>query len=113
MSVSTIKIETDLIALLEVLEKTRNSTVAIQMLDGTYQEPDVCMFNMASSPDKEGNRTEYKYKGYDKWKDEVSYYSEHSYNREMNRETWNALDSWASVLDASCLEAGQGAAAGF
>ena len=104
MSVSTIKIETDLITLMEVLVKTGNSTVAIQMLDGSYQEPEVCMFNMASSPDKEGKRTEYKYKGYHKWKDEVSYSSENSYNREMNRETWNALDSWASVLDVQAEE---------
>jgi hypothetical protein len=104
MSVSTIKIETDLITLMEVLVKTGNSTVAIQMLDGSYQDPEVCMFNMASSPDKEGKRTEYKYKGYDKWKDEVSYSNEHSYGREMNRETWNALDSWASVLDVQAEE---------
>jgi hypothetical protein len=99
--ISLIKIETDLLSLTEILNKTGNPTVATQILDGSYQEPDICRFNMASSPDKEGNREEYTFEGYDKWKDEVLYKGKNRWSNEMNRENWNRLDSWESVLHAA------------
>jgi hypothetical protein len=95
---STIKIETDLLSLTEILNQTGNPTVATQILDGTYQEPDICRFDMASSPDKEGKREHYIFISYDKWKDEVSWRSENRWSNTMKRETWNALDSWDAVL---------------
>jgi hypothetical protein len=103
--ISLITIQTDLVSLNEILDKTGNPTVATQILDGTYQEPILGRFNMASSPNKEGKREEYTFEGYDKWKDEVVYKSETRWSNTMKRETWNCLDSWASVLYALDLAA--------
>ena len=103
--ISLITIQTDLVSLNEILDKTGNPTVATQILDGTYQEPDVCRFNMASSPNKEGKREEYIFQGYNKWKDEVTYKSESRWSSSLERVKWNALDSWASVLYALDLAA--------
>ena len=104
MSVSKITIETNIVNLLEVLDKTGNPTVAIQILDGTYQEPEFCTADTASSPDKDGNRTRYIFKSYDKWTDKVEYEPENSYTREMSRQSWEKLELWADVLDSQAHE---------
>lgn len=96
MSVSTIKIETDLITLMKVLDKTGNPTVAIQILNGTYQEPEFCMADRASSPSKNGTREQYIFESYDIWTDMVHYRSsEHYYSRDMSRAVWEKLELWS------------------
>lgn len=54
MSISTIKVECDLQTLMQVLEATGNSKVAMDILDGTYVEPDIY-------PDKIGRWETKKY----------------------------------------------------
>ena len=100
MSVSTIKIETDLISLMKVLDKTGNPTVAIQILDGTYQFPEFCVADTASSPSKNGTRERYIFEDYNIWTDEVIYKVEGSHwTRDMPRKHWEILDLWADVVD--------------
>jgi hypothetical protein len=95
MSVSTIKIEADLITLMEVLEKTGNATVAVQMLNCTYKEPAFNRADRVSHPDKDGKVEQFFFVSYDKWKDEVHYNYKNSWVREMSRESWSKLELWA------------------
>jgi hypothetical protein len=105
MSVSTIKIETDLITLMKVLDKTGNPTVAFQILNGTYQEPEFCKEDTASPPNKNGTREQYIFESYDIWTDEVRYKVSGSfYTRNMPREHWHKLDIWWHVLDSQIHE---------
>lgn len=105
MSVSTIKIETDLITLMKVLDKTGNPTVAIQLLDGTYREPEVCMKDRASSPSKNnGTREQYIFESYDIWADEVHYKTVGSWSREMSRKHWESLELWQDLIDSQIHE---------
>jgi hypothetical protein len=92
--ISTIKIETDLITLMEVLEKTGNATVAAQILDGTYKEPEFLDGDKVSSKDKDGNCERLSFIRYDKWKDEVHYKHPNSWTREMSQLAWHKLTSW-------------------
>ena len=96
MSVSTIKIETDLVTLMKVLDKTGNPTVAIQILNGTYEEPEICMADSASSPSKDGTREQYIFESYDIWTDMVHYkVPGQYYSRDMSRAQWEKLDLWS------------------
>jgi hypothetical protein len=97
MSVSTIKIETDLITLMKVLDKTGNPTVAIQILNGTYQEPEFCKADRASSPNKkDGTKDQFIFESYDIWTDIVHYKApEHYWSREMSRAQWEKLELWS------------------
>jgi hypothetical protein len=95
---STIKIETDLLSLTEILNQTGNPTVAALILAGDYVEPEVHRVNKLSTPEKDKEREEYIFISYDKWKDEVSWKSEKRWTSEMKRENWNRLDSIESVL---------------
>lgn len=105
MSVSTIKIETDLITLMKVLDKTGNPTVAIQILNGTYQEPEFCTEDRASSPSKNGTREQYIFESYNIWTDEVSYKAVGSHwTRDMPRKHWEKLELWADVMDSQIHE---------
>lgn len=105
MSVSTIKIETDLITLMKVLDKTGNPTVAIQILNGTYQEPEFCKDNRASSPSKDGTREEYIFESYDIWTDIVHYKTPGQYwSKEMSRAQWEKLELWAWVMNSQIHE---------
>ena len=106
MSVSTIKIETDLITLMKVLNQTGNPTVAIQILNGTYQEPEFCKDNRASSPSKNGTREEYIFESYDIWTDIVHYkVSEHYYSKDTSRAQWEKLDLWSDHVRRAMAEA--------
>ena len=101
MSVSTIKIETDLVTLMEVLDKTGNSTVAIQLLNGTYQEPEFCRADRASSPLKDGAREQYIFEYYDMWKDQVHYRRPGTHwGSDMSRIQWDNLELWQDVIDS-------------
>lgn len=104
MSVSKITIETELLNLIEVLEKTGNPTVAVQILDGTYQEPKFCKEDRASVPDRDGNRKQCVFISYDKWTDIVEYRSDNYYSSDMPRENWEKLALWADVLDSQAHE---------
>ena len=92
--ISTIKIETDLITLMEVLEKTGNVTVAAQVLNGTYKEPEFFEGDKASPKDKDGKCDRLSFIRYDKWKDEVHYTYPNSWEREMKLSAWYELTSW-------------------
>ena len=104
MSVSTIKIETDIVTLMHVLDKTGNPTVAIQILNGTYQEPEFCKADTASAPDKNGKRTQYIFQFYDIWADAVHYKCDTYYTRDMPRTHWEKLDLWADVMNSQIHE---------
>jgi hypothetical protein len=95
--ISKITIETDITSLMEVLNKTGNAKVATQILNGTYLEPVHYKGTVASNPDKDGNRKPYTFVSYNKWDDTISYNDEEHKNwvREMTREGWNTLSSWA------------------
>lgn len=92
--ISTIKIETDLITLMKVLEKTGNATLAAQILDGKYQEPEFCTADKASSKDKDGNCERLTFIKYDNWKDEVHYKHPSRWSGEMSLSAWQKLTSW-------------------
>lgn len=102
MSVSTIKVETDLITLMKVLDKTGNPTVAIQILNGTYKEPEFCKEDRASSPNvKDGSRKQYIFDFYDIWTEQVYYRSpSYNWNSDMPRTEWEKLELWANVMDS-------------
>lgn len=95
--ISLIKIETDIQSLNEVLNQTGNPELAVQILNGTYQEPEIDQSDRSSVPDKEGNRHQYLFCSYNKWKDEVSYTYKGSWTREMSRVSWNNLELWAAL----------------
>ena len=95
--IGTIKIETDIQSLNEVLSQTGNPTLAVQILDGTYQEPEICTGDRASEPDNDGNRKQFIFVSYDKWKDEVHYTTKGSWTREMSRVYWEKLELWYDV----------------
>lgn len=94
MSVSTIKIETDLVTLMEVLNQTGNPTVAIEMLNGTYQEPDICTGDKVKLNNK-GEGVKACFRSYDRFKDKVTAYRDNWGHDEMSRDEWNKLDLWA------------------
>lgn len=106
MSVSTIKIETDLVTLMEVLDKTGNSTVAIQLLNGTYQEPEFCTGDRASSPLKDGTKERYIFESYNIWTDKVNYKTvgSASWGRDMSRAAWENLELWQDLIDSQIHE---------
>ena len=60
---NTVILHTNLIALLEVLNKTGNPDLAVKILSGEYKEPDVPFLD---------NDT-WLFKSYDKWTDTVHY----------------------------------------
>jgi len=95
MSISTIKIETDIIALMDVLNQTGNPTVAIAILDGTYQTPDICMGDKAKEFHKKDELIRLSFKSYDRFKDEVTYYRGNWGHDTISRETWNNLQLWS------------------
>ena len=95
--ISLIKIETDIQSLNEVLNQTGNPTVAVQILNGTYQDPEICTGDRASVPDKEGNIKQFIFVSYDKWTDEVSYTYKGSWVSKMSRVSWNNLELWAAL----------------
>jgi len=72
MSVSTIKIETDLITLMDVLNQTGNPTVAIEILNGTYKAPEICTGDKLRLGHKD-EPIKLTYASYDRFKDEVCY----------------------------------------
>ena len=102
--ISKITIETDLVSLNEVLNATGNPTVATLILNGTYQEPEFYKADRASSPDKDGNRNQYIFVSYNKWKDEVHYTYKGSWARDMSREAWENLDFWEDVMNSQVDE---------
>jgi len=93
--INKITIETDIISLMEVLNQTGNSTVATQILNGTYEEPRFDRSDRASVPDKDGKVRQFFFVSYDKWKDEVHYNYTDSWVREMSREAWSKLELWS------------------
>jgi len=92
--ISKITIETDLVSLNEVLNQTGNPEVAVQILNGTYQEPEISKADRASSPDRDGERKQYTFVSYNKWKDEVKYKNGRGWTDEMDRNVWEKLDLW-------------------
>jgi hypothetical protein len=102
--ISKITIETDLESLNEILNQTGNPTVATQILNGTYQEPEIYKADRASSPDKDGERKQYIFISYDKWKDQVKYKNGRGWTDEMDRGVWEKLDIWEDVLDSQVHE---------
>ena len=95
MSVSTIKIETDFITLMDVLNQTGNPTVAIQILNGTYQQPDICRADKARAYSKKDELVQMTFKSYDRFKDEVTYYRSGWGHDTIGREEWNKLQLWS------------------
>jgi hypothetical protein len=98
--ISTIKIEVELQDLLTVLGKTGNTEIAIQILKGTYQEPEFDKSDKASLPDKEGKIKRYAYISYDIWEDNVHYKEEGHWTRTMSRSAWENLDLWEHIMDS-------------
>jgi len=104
MSVSTIKIETDLITLMDVLNQTGNPTVAIEMLNGTYQAPEICTGDKLRLGHKD-EPIKLTYASYDRFKDEVCYSRNNWGHDTMSRETWNKLELWADHVRRAMAEA--------
>lgn len=95
--ISKITIETDIMSLNEILNQTGNPTVATQILNGTYQEPEIDTRDRASSPYKDEERNQYVFISYDKWKDQVKYKKVGRWDDEMSRKEWMKLDLWEEV----------------
>lgn len=96
--IGKITIETDLVSLNEILNATGNPTVATQILNGTYQEPEIYKADRASTPvRKDQEREQYVFISYDKWKDQVKYKEVGRWTEKMDREDWEKLDFWEDV----------------
>jgi hypothetical protein len=96
--ISKITIETDIMSLNEILNQTGNPTVATQILNGTYQEPEIDTSDRASTPvRKDQEREQYVFISYNKWKDEVTYKNCRGWSEKMDREVWEKLDVWEEV----------------
>ena len=96
--IGKITIETDLESLNEILNATGNPTVATQILNGTYQEPEIYKADRASTPvRKDQEREQYVFISYDKWKDQVKYKEVGRWTEKMDREDWEKLDFWEDV----------------
>ena len=102
--ISKITIETDLESLNEILNQTGNPTVATQILNGTYQEPEIYMADRASSPDRDKERKQYIFVSYDKWKDHVKYKNGRGWTNEMDRGAWERLELWEDVMNSQVHE---------
>ena len=93
--IHTVKIEVDLESLVEVINNSNNPSVAIKLLNGTYQEPLVYQGDTASPPDKDGKVKKYTFIGYDKWKNEVLFTHEGRWSSDsMTVKAWNSLVTW-------------------
>ena len=101
--VHTVKIEVDLMSLMEVLNQTGNPTVAVQILNGTYQEPEIYKADRASSPDKDGNLHRCIFVSYDRWIDVVHYKYKDGWARQMSREKWADLELWEDVMNSQVV----------
>ena len=96
--IGKITIETDLESLNEILNATGNPTVATQIFNGTYQEPEFYKADRASTPvRKDQEREQYVFISYDKWKDAVKYKNSRGWSEKMDREVWEKLDMWEDV----------------
>jgi len=104
MSVSTIKIETDLITLMDVLNQTGNPTVAIEILNGTYQAPEICTGDKVKLNHKSEN-VKVCFRSYDRFTDKVTTYRDNWGHDEMSRDEWHRLDLWADYERRSMAEA--------
>lgn len=104
MSVSTIKIETDLITLMDVLNQTGNPTVAIEILNGTYQTPDICTGDRVKLNHKSEN-VKVCFRSYDRFTDKVTSYRDNWGHDEMSRDEWNRLDLWSDHVRRTMAEA--------
>ena len=103
--ISKITIETDLESLNEILNQTGNPTVATQILNGTYQEPEFYKADRASTPvRKDQEREQYVFISYDKWKDAVKYKNCRGWSENMDREVWEKLDFWEDVMNSQVDE---------
>lgn len=107
--INKIQIETDFLTLMEIAEKTGNPEVAIALLNGTYQQPELCEFDMAqeSKDHKTGDPITKKlnFVSYNKWTDEVNY-TEAPFNhmRSMTRIGWNKQCIWGDETIANLHE---------
>ena len=96
--IGKITIETDLESLNEILNQTGNPTVATQIFNGTYQEPEIDTRDRASDPLREdAPRKQYVFISYDKWKDQVKYKEVGRWTEKIDREDWEKLDLWEEV----------------
>ena len=102
MSVSTIKIETDLVTLMKVLDRTGNPTVAIEILNGTYQTPDICMGDKAYF----NHRSEYvraEFVGYDAFSNIVTYSRKDWGTSDIPLQSWNKLQLWSEYIESTMV----------
>ena len=111
--ISTIKVECNLQTLIQVLEATGNSKVAMEILDGTYVEPDiyptkigrwetdkyktVIMNDLGQEETVEMEEklpVMYKFVSYNPFTDELhySYYDNWKRTNSMSLEAWNNLE---------------------
>jgi hypothetical protein len=103
--ISLIKIETDLVSLNEILNQTGNPDVATQILNGTYQEPEIYKADRASTPLREdAPRKQYVFISYNKWRDEVKYKEVGRWEEEISRKQWEKLDLWEDVVNSQVPE---------
>ena len=103
--ISLIKIETDLVSLNEILNQTCNPDVATQILNGTYQEPEIYKADRASTPLREdAPRKQYVFISYNKWRDEVKYKEVGRWEEEISRKQWEKLDLWEDVVNSQVPE---------
>ena len=109
--ISTIKVECNLQTLIRVLEATGNSTVAMEILDGTYVEPEISHAKVGRWETKRYNKvitnglgeeetveieeevpTVYHFVSYNPFTDEVHYKYYGTRINNMSLEAWNNLD---------------------
>jgi hypothetical protein len=93
--IGKITIETDFVSLTEILNKTGNPKLAVQILEGTYQEPVIDTRDRASTPLREDAPSKQcVFISYDKWRDEVKYREVGRYEQEIKRKDWEKLELW-------------------
>ena len=111
--ISTIKVECDLKTLMQVLEATGNSRVAMDILDGTYVEPNIYPTKVGRWETKKYNTVVmndlgqeetvemeeqipvmYHFVSYNPFTGELQYYYNDSWKRtnSMSLEAWNNLE---------------------